>query len=538
MTQSKAEQPILERRLRLIKYILVAVILLCSAYAIAIFDPFEMILQDQLSIRKGSFLYSLWEKPPLDVFISIYIFNITNAQEFMSGKDTKLKVEQIGPYVYQEFLVNENATFHENGTLSFVPVRRNIYSPDRTKGDPMKDVVTVLNLPLLGISSAMTDISTIGSLAISTLAKSVNAQPILNLTVHDYLWGYDDPLVRLASNIAPTIINFERFGLLDRLFDEGHNIVSMNLPDKHSFSPELRDYSIDTWNGSPGLRAWGYEDLATEGNIECNTLRGCYDGTLFPKSIKKNETFKVYRKAFCRTLPIKYTHSGEHNGIEAYWFSLADNAFDDSEVDPASMCYCNKGKKCMKRGLGNITPCYYNIPVAVSLPHFYNSDPSLLNEVEGLSPNKSLHESIIILQPKLGTPMEVYSRIQLNLMMGETQFNSKIKVFENRVFPVLWVQIAIEKLTPRLKLWVFLLFNFFPPMQTFIVYLLGICGVSLFAGVVLIYCFFKHSPIDSTTIKYDSKRSIKYTAMFPYIKREIAKFDDKEKESLQRIDSV
>lgn len=55
----------------------------------------------QLSIRKGSFLYSLWEKPPLDVFISIYIFNITNAQEFLSGKDVKLKVEEIGPYVYQ-----------------------------------------------------------------------------------------------------------------------------------------------------------------------------------------------------------------------------------------------------------------------------------------------------------------------------------------------------------------------------------------------------------------------------------------------------
>ena len=138
---------------------------------------------------------------------------------------------------------------------------------------------------------------------------------------------------------------------------------------------------------------------------------------------------------------------------------------------------------------------------------------------------------------KLGTPMEVYSRIQLNLMMGETKFNNKIKLFENRVFPVLWVQIAIEKLTPNLRMWVFLLFNFFPPMQTCIIYLLGICGVSLFAGVVLIYCFFKHSPIDSTSIQYDPKRSIKYTAMFPYIKREIAKFDDKEKESLQRIDN-
>ena len=81
----------------------------------------------------------------------------------------------------------------------------------------MKDVVTALNLPFLGISTAMSDYSTIGSLAMSSLAKSVNAKPILNLTVHDYLWGYDDPLVTLASNIAPNIINFKRFGLLDRV---------------------------------------------------------------------------------------------------------------------------------------------------------------------------------------------------------------------------------------------------------------------------------------------------------------------------------
>lgn len=139
---------------------------------------------------------------------------------FISEITETLMIEENVNFVVfncREFLENKNATFHENGTLSFVPVRHNIYSPERSKGDPMKDVVTALNLPLLGISSAMNDFSTIGSLAISTLAKSVNAQPILNLTVHDYLWGYDDPLVRLASNIAPTIINFERFGLLDRV---------------------------------------------------------------------------------------------------------------------------------------------------------------------------------------------------------------------------------------------------------------------------------------------------------------------------------
>lgn len=40
---------------------------------------------------------------------------------------------------------------------------------------------------------------------------------MLNLTVEDYLWGYDDPLVKLASNVIPSIITFKSFGLLDRV---------------------------------------------------------------------------------------------------------------------------------------------------------------------------------------------------------------------------------------------------------------------------------------------------------------------------------
>lgn len=40
-----------------------------------------------------------------------------------------------------------------------------------------------------------------------------------------------------------------------------------------------------------------------------------------------------------------------------------------------------------------------DIPAAVSLPHFYNSDPSLVHEVEGINPVKEKHESIIIMQP-------------------------------------------------------------------------------------------------------------------------------------------
>lgn len=48
----------------------------------------------------NSLIFELWRKPIVDVYMKIYIFNITNAEEFLEG-GVKLKVEEVGPYVYQ-----------------------------------------------------------------------------------------------------------------------------------------------------------------------------------------------------------------------------------------------------------------------------------------------------------------------------------------------------------------------------------------------------------------------------------------------------
>jgi len=34
-----------------------------------------------------------------------------------------------------------------------------------------------------------------------------------------------------------------------------------------------------------------------------------------------------------------------------------------------------------------------------SEPHFYNADPQYENAVHGLTPNKTLHESVVIVEP-------------------------------------------------------------------------------------------------------------------------------------------
>lgn len=62
-------------------------------------------------------------------------------------------------------------------------------------------------------------------------------------------------------------------------------------------------------------------------------------------------------------------------------------------------------------------------------------------------------------------------------------------------------------------------------------------GVSYLAAALGNF-FFIAIPLRQSNVKFNSKKSIKYTAVFPYIKREIAKFEERERELMQKTESV
>jgi len=45
--------------------------------------------------------------------MKIYLFNVTNAESWLKGIDRKIKIEQIGPFVYKENWKKNNITFHK-----------------------------------------------------------------------------------------------------------------------------------------------------------------------------------------------------------------------------------------------------------------------------------------------------------------------------------------------------------------------------------------------------------------------------------------
>ncbi|XP_062536111.1 scavenger receptor class B member 1 isoform X2 [Armigeres subalbatus] len=558
--------PLNAGRKRIVRLGFIGMLFIVLGCVIVVLNPTDLVVNNMLSMNEGSYLYRLWKKPPLEVFISIYAFNVTNVDAFMRGTE-KMKVEELGPYVYQEFLENHNSTFNANGTLSFTPTRRQVFVPDRSIGDPKHDLIIVPNIAYLGVASAAYRMSAWASIAVAAALKPLGMSPFLNITVHDLLWGYEDPLVQVASTLLPNIIHFKKIGILDRMFDDGLDTVTINLPEAiqklhktkivadvsqeeidsvegdyfegdalqlaaeeeaEETDDPIRNYSIDLWNGSPGLAHWGYVGKdhwdAERRNTPCNTLQGSYDGTVFPRNISKTEIFKVYRKAFCRTLPIAFEREGMHDGIKAYWFSIQENAFESSLEDPYTACYCRNGH-CLPKGLGDLSPCWYNIPVAVSLPHFYKGDPALSEAIDGLKPEKELHDAIIIMQPQLGIPMTASIRVQINLLTN-VKFISDLKPLDKKVIPLLWAQVEVEKLTPEIVMLLHLLFDVAPYLQTGCVYLLSLLGVSLLATTALMLLYTRHA-----TLEYDPRKSIRYStvSMIPFpLRKELEKYGEGE----------
>jgi scavenger receptor class B protein 1 len=49
---------------------------------------------------KGFPAFEWWKNPPDEVLLRLYVFNITNKDAFLAGKE-KLKLEEIGPWIFR-----------------------------------------------------------------------------------------------------------------------------------------------------------------------------------------------------------------------------------------------------------------------------------------------------------------------------------------------------------------------------------------------------------------------------------------------------
>lgn len=60
----------------------------------------NLVIDHQVALRPGGQSFGWWSKPPVEPRIKVYVYNVTNADEFLNN-GSKPILEELGPYVYK-----------------------------------------------------------------------------------------------------------------------------------------------------------------------------------------------------------------------------------------------------------------------------------------------------------------------------------------------------------------------------------------------------------------------------------------------------
>lgn len=98
----------------------IGVLLIILAAVLAVLFPnlIDLVLDKELAIREGGRSYKWWKQPPVVPRMQIYIYNVTNADEFLNNGD-KPVLQELGPYVYTQRWEKTDIKFNDNGTVSY-----------------------------------------------------------------------------------------------------------------------------------------------------------------------------------------------------------------------------------------------------------------------------------------------------------------------------------------------------------------------------------------------------------------------------------
>lgn len=69
-------------------------------------------------LKNGTKSLEWWIDSPLKPLLKVHIFNYTNIEAVLSGKEKKIKIEDIGPYVYEEQVERVSLTFLDGNKIA------------------------------------------------------------------------------------------------------------------------------------------------------------------------------------------------------------------------------------------------------------------------------------------------------------------------------------------------------------------------------------------------------------------------------------
>lgn len=438
--------------------------------------PYDFFFAQKIKLSDGGEIFEIWRKPEVELYVKVYLFNVTNAEEYMSGVDDKVKVKEVGPYVYREALEHKVVGFNDNETLSAVPVHPLSWVDELSEGNKENDTLYMVNIALLSIANVASHKDLITRFGLNNVISFTKSKPFVKITAGEFMMGYKSELMTLGNTFLPGWIYFDKLGLIDRMydFDGDYETVFTGADDVRKAG------LIDTYRGSTNLSQW------QEGH--CGNIQNASDGTKFRGGLSMNDSVLFYRKSLCRAAPLIPVDEGVKSGLHGYKFTFPENMLDNGKYTKENKCFCSNDK-CLPEGLMDVSKCYYGFPIALSYPHFWQADKVVFDKVEGLVPDKKKYETAFWIEPTSGLPLDVSAKFQINMALGDISMINNVERFSNMYLPLLWFDIRMYELPSSLKQRFGLYLNILPLVEQGAMYLLFVTGTIFILVTVYMLTF-------------------------------------------------
>ena len=338
-------------------------------------------------------------------------FNVVNADAFEAGRDTVLRVDEVGPYVYRELLVRSHDLRFVDGGDKAEYTYWNYWTYDQnatgTGLDALGDRLTLPNLPLLAIYKKLLPDGTPDvdqwwrMLLFDLLAAATNASLFVRDVAPDAsAYGYVDPTLLYLHSLAPDLVPVVS--------------IALQINDTSPEAAAARNQSMGTYTGQSDVSLAGttymfnghYGHLDNWASSAANEITGC-DAFQCAPDIHTGDSRVFWLPPLYRPLSLTTNETYEFDGVQVNKFYVDADAFMNASSVPSNAGFYQNGPS----GVANLTsvPGLQGAPVFISNPHFYLADERYTANIElvgcadgRMCPDPPLHSSWIGLEPLSG----------------------------------------------------------------------------------------------------------------------------------------
>lgn len=385
-----------------------ATLVVLGAVMVVFWPPiFETQLRKMMTLTEDSMSFGIWRETPIPMYLEMFFYNISNVKEILAGTAVKLKVDEIGPYVFREQHTKTNLTWNDNSTLTFYNQRWWHYEPDRSVGH-LSDEITSINPVIVTVANMMRNERFSYKVAVQLFLRLYHSNMFLKANVSNWVFeGIRDPILDFAHEIPnlPTPIPFDKFGWFYKRNGSIEFDGSFNMNTGASEFSRLGN-----------VEQWRYSNR-THFRGECGEVKGS-TGELWAPEYGQEEVF-IFSSDLCTYLILSKEGDVTVEGIDGVQYSSNNMTFDNGHNFPRMECFCEgpvSSNDCLPPGALNVSACRDGAPVFVSLPHLYHADPYYPSKIDGLNATQDMNFKLS-LEMFTGMPLGVSAQMQVNLLV-------------------------------------------------------------------------------------------------------------------------